>query len=222
VTASLFFSGAAVAMAEGATIPADLEAISFAELAGWVDDDQRGLARFLRLWDAARRCTETFAALPKTIATRCARRPKRQRSALVFRNPFQPYRVREPGFVTGYFEPELAGLARADAEFDVSASEKTGRSRSVPADGRPHGWPDHLSTWPPDEGTLTEMPDRGAIMDGALDAEKLELVWLNVRSTPTWSMFRARPGFASLTARSCGSGTPARPAIPTPESPACW
>jgi membrane-bound lytic murein transglycosylase A len=188
VTAPLFFSGAAVAMAEGATITDHLEAISFSELAGWVDDDHRGaLQGFLRLCRTPPppgRESSFPQTAPQDLRRLCAG-AERAATGLpaaarrFFETRFTPYRVRQKGFITGYFEPELAGSRERTPEFDYPLLKKPQGLEAVPADGRPAGWPDNLSHGRRDGGTFVEMPDRGAIMDGALDAEKLELVWLN-------------------------------------------
>ncbi|GAB4539326.1 MAG: murein transglycosylase A [Roseibium sp.] len=188
LAAPLFFSGAAVAMAEGTTIPDHLEAISFGELGGWADDDHReALHAFLRLCgkplpqgaetafpriapkDLQELCTEAAAAASGPAGA--ARRFLERR--------FTPYRVRRNGFVTGYFEPELEASREPAADFPVPLHKKPAGLETVSPANRPAGWPEHLSHGRRLGETLVEMPDRGAIMDGALDAEKLELVWLN-------------------------------------------
>lgn len=95
-----------------------------------------------------------------------------------FETHFEPFQVREPGFVTGYFEPEVAASREKTAEFNVPLLKKPDGLIHVPAKARPSGWPPHLTHGRRINGQVTELPDRSAIMDGALDGEGLELVWL--------------------------------------------
>ena len=187
ITAPLFFSGAAPAMADGLKIPEHLERHTYAELPGWqADDHVAALKSFARFCDQPAGLQKS-RAFPRLSADRlgqlchageraAAEGPDGARRFLESR--FTPYRIRHAGFVTGYFEPELAASRTRTAQFSTPLLKKPHGLVAVTAANRPADWPDGLSHARKAGGTLTALPDRGAIMDGALDGESLELVWL--------------------------------------------
>ncbi|MTI18510.1 murein transglycosylase [Rhodobacteraceae bacterium RKSG542] len=91
------------------------------------------------------------------------------RARMFFENHFQPELVDHDGFVTGYYQPE------------VTASLTPSRRFSVPLHGLPEG--------------MKQLPNRAAVMDGALDGKGLELVWLE---SPADAFFIAIQGSARL------------------------
>jgi membrane-bound lytic murein transglycosylase A len=168
-----------------------LEPISFSEVSGWPEDDHAAaLAAFLR------HCAEKPASASsvrsgalgvsaEALAALCG--PARAAAATsesdaarrFFETAFRPHRIAASGFVTGYFEPEFAGARKPDAihrtpllrkpDVLVALSDASGTQDLPP--GLTHAFRDAA-------GRLVEAPDRGAIMDGALDGRGLELVWL--------------------------------------------
>ncbi|MEP9379656.1 MltA domain-containing protein [Aquabacter sp. CN5-332] len=97
---------------------------------------------------------------------------------LFFEANFQPWRIapaqNPPGFLTGYYEPEVDGSPVRTDTF------------TVPVYGRPD---DLIPTSPPKDsnrggaqrkqwGTLVPYYDRGEIEDGALRGRGLEIAWL--------------------------------------------
>jgi len=174
-------------MTDGPRIPDHLEEVSFAELPGWDTDDHRAaLVSFLRFCDKP----ESFGqnALlsglnPDILEPLCREAAQSAAGSGIaarrfFESRFVPYRIAREGFVTGYFEPELSASREKTADFAFPLLGKPAGLETVTDSNRPDDWPDHLSHGRRVNGKLTEMPDRGAIMDGALDAEGLELVWL--------------------------------------------
>ncbi len=190
MAAQLLIAGAASAMPQGPLIPDHLAEISFADLEGWDRDDHRSaLKSFLRFcrspgnapdsaspnaalrFDPAGRddiCAAASDALKGDAAT----------TRRFFESRFTPYRIDEPGFVTGYYEPEVPASRTRTSTYTVPLHRKPSGLEAVTPDTRPADWPDHLSHGRRTGGVLAELPDRGEIMDGALDDESLELAWL--------------------------------------------
>lgn len=186
MAAPLLFVGAAAAMPQTPQYSERLERLTFDALPGWAADNHRaalsslqricskpellkntGTDLVLKADDFEAQCPEIEVAL-KT--------PKAARSFL--ESHFSPYRVVRKGFVTGYFEPELRASRHRTAVFQTPLHRKPSGLETVSPKNRPPDWPADLSHGRLQNGILIEMPDRGAIMDGALDQEALELVWL--------------------------------------------
>ena len=185
VTAPLFFAGAAPAMQQGPQIPVSFQKTTFAALDGWKQDDHRSaLDSFLRFCANPAAITggpELLQISADEIAQLCAagRSTDAGLSAQhFFETHFTPFRIGEPGFVTGYFEPEVVASRVKTDVFAVPLHQKPTGLEAITPDNKPHDWPDHLSHGRRSGAGFTELPDRGAIMDGALDAEGLDLVWL--------------------------------------------
>lgn len=173
-------------MADGPHIPDLLKKIAFADLAGWETDEHQGalssFARFCKpeaLDDAA-----AFYKMPVPdlydlcLRAKVSGRGSREEARRFLEAHFTPYRIAHDGFVTGYFEPELSASREKTVEYATPLLKKPAGLEPVGEDNRPKDWPAELSHGRRVNGKLTEMPDRGAIMDGALDKESLELVWL--------------------------------------------
>lgn len=186
ITAPLFFSGAAPAMAQGQTIPEHLQKRTFEDVAGWSSDDHlAALQSFLRFCDRPQSLNKS-KAFPQLRADDLKRLCRDARAAAgtqdaarhFVESRFTPFRIAQKGFLTGYFEPELAASRKKTSQYSTPLLQKPDGLVPATATNRPDNWPDKLSHGRLIEGKLTEMPDRGAIMDGALDGENLELVWL--------------------------------------------
>ncbi|WP_103222036.1 murein transglycosylase A [Roseibium marinum] len=173
-------------MQPGPQLPEQFQQISFAGLAGWDQDDHSAaLASFLRFCDPSDALSEGPQALrlqPDELARLCsAAQTGNDGSAAArrfFESRFTPFRITEPGFVTGYYEPEVAASRRKSEVFSVPLHKKPAGLEILMPENRPENWPAHLSHGRRTGQTLSELPDRGAIMDGALDGEELELAWL--------------------------------------------
>lgn len=167
-------------------LPDHFEKIAFGDLAGWGDDDQhKALAAFQRFCGnpgsfgsaglpghdpATLKALCHAAAGPGTATPDGARR--------FFETRFAAYRITDPGFVTGYFEPEVAASRTPTDDFPVPLHRKPDGLEAIAAETRPAGWPPELSHGRRTGNGLSQLPDRAAIMAGALDDENLELVWL--------------------------------------------
>lgn len=95
-----------------------------------------------------------------------------------FEEKFTPFRIAASGFVTGYFEPELAASRSITAQFAAPLLNPPAGLEKVDDTLKPDGWNGDLSHGRRVQGRLQPLPDRGAIMDGALKSENLEFVWL--------------------------------------------
>ncbi|MET1416337.1 MltA domain-containing protein [Roseibium sp. HPY-6] len=175
-----------MAMPQSPVVPEHFQKTDYAELSGWPEDDQLGaLNAFLRfcglsssdvLSGALGYGPSGVAKLCKTAQEAPIRTAEDARRFLESR--FTPYRVRSSGFVTGYFEPEVSASRIRTEHFATPLHGKPAGLEAVNAETRPKDWPADLTHGRRQGDRLTEMPDRAAIMDGALDHEQLELVWL--------------------------------------------
>ena len=186
LAAPLFFAGTVTAMPQTPQLPARFVETRFADLDGWQEDNHyAALKSFLRFCEKPEAVSGGPAIVrisPENLSEICPL----ARAALAddhgprqfFEKHFTPYRIAHAGFVTGYFEPEVVASREKTADFSVPLHSKPSGLEAVNDDNRPASWPDHLSHGRRTSTGLLEMPDRGAIMAGALDDEKLELVWL--------------------------------------------
>lgn len=178
--------------------------LTFAELPGWAGDDHRAaLAAFLR------HCRDRAADLPADLAWLCAPAQAAfdsggtQAARTFLEQHFEPRRILADGFVTGYFEPEYKGSRHRGGGYDTPLLVRP--PELVPLAGRsaPEGLPkDAPFAFSSGNGRLIAPPDRGAIMDGALDGRGLELVWL---ADPVDAFYVHVQGSARIRLREGGS-----------------
>lgn len=183
----LIAGGTQGASASGMPLP-HLVKTDFHALPGWADDDHRAaLAAFRRfcadtkprlLTDGPFRLTRKQAGTLCAAARQAAAEGTDASARHFFESRFSPFRVTESGFVTGYFEPELPASRAQTSAYPVPLLRAPDGLVTVPADNRPENWPEALSHGRMTEKGLQPLPDRGEIMDGALDGEKLDLVYL--------------------------------------------
>jgi membrane-bound lytic murein transglycosylase A len=174
-------------MAQDLQIPDRFKEISFKDIDGWAGaghlDALRSFFRFCGKPETLTDAAAFFRIDPQALVELCPGAAQTARKSdlaaqLFFETHFRPYRIVQKGFVTGYFEPELSASRVRTAEFPVPLLRKPLGLEAVTDHNRPKDWPADLSHGRRVGGKLTEMPDRSAIMDGALDPEGLELVWL--------------------------------------------
>jgi membrane-bound lytic murein transglycosylase A len=166
---------------------ATLRPASFDELSGWADDDHgAALAAFRRGAEVlathppkTRTLGLDAAALGAAIA-RAARLPAsvtRAEARVFFEREFTPALVTGDAFFTGYYEPEVEGSRVATTEFAVPLY----RAPDDLVEIEPGSVPGLDASFRFARATgagLTEHPDRGAIMAGALAGRGLELLYL--------------------------------------------
>lgn len=167
-------------------LPNHFEKVDFRDLAGWEDDDQHtALAAFQRFCSNSVSFGATglpghdpanLTALCDVVAGPGMATPAGARQ--FFETRFTAYRITEPGFVTGYFEPEVTASRVRTDDFSVPLHRKPDGLEAIAAENRPADWPPELSHGRRTDKGFSEMPDRASIMAGALDTENLELVWL--------------------------------------------
>ncbi|MEP1207106.1 MAG: MltA domain-containing protein [Rhizobiaceae bacterium] len=99
-----------------------------------------------------------------------------------FEQRFTPHHFGSPmdldGFVTGYFEPELAASLQPSAEYPVPLHQCPEDLVQLDDHNRPAAMDPALSFGHKRDGKISEYFDRGEIQAGALDCLGLELVWL--------------------------------------------
>ncbi|GAA0784550.1 transglycosylase [Roseibium denhamense] len=160
---------------------------SFASLEGWNKDaHHHALSAFMRFCERPKSLTKAWEA--SNLAAADVRRLCKIASDVDVNGPgkaqqffetyFIPSRVDARGFVTGYYEPEVAASRTRSDTFSHPLYRKPPGLEAVTRSNRPKGWPGDISHGRRLNGKLTELPDRAAIMEGALDGENLELVWL--------------------------------------------
>lgn len=202
----------AVALAAGSPAPpAAAVPVSPSALPGWADDDQAAaLAAFLR--SCARPAPAAEAAGgpavgvdPQNLAAACAaaralpapadRGAARRFFESRFDAVFPP--APESGFLTGYFEPVLAGSRVRSARYPVPLHALPADLVALGGDDRPAGLDAALTAARrQDDGSLAAYPDRAAIAAGALDGQGLELLFVE---SPVEAFFAQVQG--SLTVR---------------------
>jgi membrane-bound lytic murein transglycosylase A len=162
-------------------------AVSFAAVPGWESDDHRAALR--AFVSGLRRMDE---APPKTRALGIPGPDLRDaaRAALAlgdvdaatarrfFERRFVPHRISADGFVTGYFEPEVAASLTQTAGFSVPLYRRPEDLVDVSDADRPPGWDSELRFARRLAAGLAPYFDRAEIEAGALAGRGLELAWL--------------------------------------------
>jgi membrane-bound lytic murein transglycosylase A len=169
-----------------------LEPVKWSELEGWTADDHLAAFRAYQTSCQALRKTQRandhgpiYNALWGVCRAAAALRPADAETARAFfEQNFAPARIARlgdaEGFLTGYYEPIVAGSRSPNPEFHVPLYR---RPRDLLAGGRKPG-----SDAFPNKGAqigrrneknqIVPYHDRGAIEAGALDGQKLEICWL--------------------------------------------
>ncbi|MEW6122212.1 MAG: MltA domain-containing protein [Pseudomonadota bacterium] len=174
---------------------AALQPVAFSALPGWAQDDAGAAFATFRTSCGALAVTPkeigptsntallsglrtACAAARKVSAALGAHAPSPQVARLFFEANFRAYRIvpeaNPPGFLTGYYEPEVDGSPVRTERF------------TVPIYGRPG---DLVALRPPSDGNrgqvmrkegdvLVPYYDRAAIEDGALAGKGLEVAWI--------------------------------------------
>ncbi|MFC5560875.1 murein transglycosylase A [Methylobacterium aerolatum] len=179
---------AGAAAAPGEVGGARLEPVSPAELAGFPGPDAaKVLAAFRTLCTAPPPALPQAASVagdPQDLAAACdeAARVPPEGAAAFFRERFEPFRIRRtdgrPGFLTGYFEPELAGSLEPGEGFTAAVLARPDDLVSLgPGETRP-GLDPTLRAARATAAGFEPYPDRAAIEDGALGAKARPILWL--------------------------------------------
>ncbi|HZN31892.1 MAG TPA: MltA domain-containing protein [Xanthobacteraceae bacterium] len=193
---TLVFVATAAAQAEDVApfklADTQLEPAKWSDLPGWAADDH--LAAFAafqvscRPFRSAKRPRDirpVYVALTEVCRRAAGLRPSKAAQARAFfENNFRPVRINRlgetEGFLTGYYEPIVDGSRFPSPEFHIPLYR---RPPDLVAAGHNQG-ADNFPNKGVKVGRLNEnneiVPyhDRGAIEDGALDGQKLEICWL--------------------------------------------
>lgn len=168
-----------------------LDAVAFADLPGWRADDHEAA------WGAFRRSCARIDATAKGTAARQGTRGALLavcRRALALGEPvtggaardffeaeFVPYRVADPGsggFLTGYFEPELAGARQPTARYTVPLYARPDDLVTRGSELERAALNDELTAARRTDAGLRSYPTRREIEQGALAGRGLELAFL--------------------------------------------
>ncbi|WP_349369520.1 MltA domain-containing protein [Salinarimonas sp.] len=190
--------GAAMTLAPAPTLGADavggarLERLAFSDLPGWAQDDHAAALAAFRLTCPlvieGRAALRPAALASGDLAAACraalelSENAPAETARAFFETWFTPHRVRPPGgagFLTGYYEPELAGALHPTARFATPLRARPAALVSL-AEGetRPGLDPILRAALPDGAGGHRPVPTRAAIEEGALDADAPPIVWL--------------------------------------------
>jgi membrane-bound lytic murein transglycosylase A len=159
--------------ARDAVPPLSLEAIDFAEIPGWQDDDH---CTALECYLLSAPLAAQPAPMPPDNNLRSLLHDREQ-ARNFFEENFRAHRVlAEPGLLTSYFEPTLKGSRARSAEFPVPVLRRPNDLKPLPEghDLRAHG----LTAARDVSGKFEPYATRGEIEAGALKGEDLELLYL--------------------------------------------
>ncbi len=169
-----------------------LETVDFAELPRWSLDDPGevilAMSRCARHvihvkpYRAGALGIETEDLLPALAdAARHVARLSAREARAFFESRFQPFRIREEerefGFVTGYYEPELAVSETRDHRFRYPIYRRPGDLIDLDDTNRPPGMDSYFAFGRSSGGSITEYFDRGEIDRGALEGQGLEIAF---------------------------------------------
>ncbi len=169
--------------------------LGFDEIACWQDDDH--LAAFQAFLPGARRLLDQpYKARASAINIKnlnsCAQDAlgiatiDETTARAFFERRFQPFEIcpnefadqSYPGFVTGYFEPEVMASQEQSDEFPIPLLKRPPDLIDINDGNRPANMDASFRYGQISSGIISEYSDRSAIMTGVLDDQNLELVWL--------------------------------------------
>jgi membrane-bound lytic murein transglycosylase A len=164
-----------------------LRAVAFSNIAGW-DEDAHAAA--LAAFKAG--APRVAASPPKTrgLGVDGAALQQVARRALdiatgptgaarqFFETNFVPHRIEAAGFVTGYYEPDVAASRSRTERFRVPLYRRPNDLVEVSAPERPAGWDPDMRFGRRTASGVVPYLDRAAIEEGALAGRGLELAWL--------------------------------------------
>lgn len=169
-----------------------LEALSFSDLKGWEEDDPRPL------FPALSNCLSHIATVkpyrtgslglsaedlkPALQAAASADLSTAVTARTFFESQFQPFAIRrldgKSGFVTGFYEPEVAVAAEPDADYRYPFYRRPDDLVDLDDANRPEDLdPSYAFGLLNKDGTITAYADRKAIDRGHLEGRGLEIAW---------------------------------------------
>ena len=175
---------------ERAEIPV-LKPVAFADLPGWAEDRhaealpalRRSCAKPLRYPTKVEDGEERFGR-PEDWRSVCAEAARIDAGAAreFFERRFRPFQVvgadGESGLITGYYEPELSGARRRSDAYPVPLHTRPKDLVTVRLSDFGGDFGDERLAGRVEGGRLKPYYDRAQIADGALDGERVEIVWV--------------------------------------------
>ncbi|AXS42349.1 MltA domain-containing protein [Breoghania sp. L-A4] len=162
-----------------------LTPVRFEALAGWAEDNHAAALEAFRTGcgarsDAAPASGVEALRIQADLCARALRVAENDGDAArrFFEDHFLPLRVDAPGFVTGYFEPEIAGARTRSSRFQVPLYAAPTDLVRLDETSRPQVLDPALQFARRTKDGLVEHPDRAAIEAGALKDRGLEIVWV--------------------------------------------
>lgn len=168
--------------------------LSFADCAGWAEDDQSAaFYAFLQCADYAQSHSYKSGVLgpkfenllPIFAAARDLASQKyidRQTARQFFEHYFQPVKIvphqQKTGFVTGFYEPEIAASRVKTSDYSVPFLSKPADLIKLDEQNRPVSLPATMAFGRKHNGTVSEYFDRQAIDQGALAEQGLEIAYV--------------------------------------------
>jgi membrane-bound lytic murein transglycosylase A len=155
---------------------------SFADLAGWTDDDHAAALAALRVGAGGRPPKARAVGIdPVTLAAALDAATTARSSRAFLEEAFRPVAVTAAdgaSLFTGYYEPELDGSLTPSPRFSVPLYRPPDDLVAVTDRNRPADLDPALEYARRVGGRLQPHPDRAAIEAGCLAGRGLELVWL--------------------------------------------
>ena len=164
-----------------------VESVPFSELPGWADDTHgAAFAAFLVTARSVgqsppkqRAIGPSGAALRSAASAALAQQtPSDQEARAFFERHFRACRILSPGFVTGYFEPEVEGRRQAEAGFPIPLYRRPPDLVDIRAGNAPPGWDSAMRFARRTAAGPVPYFTRAEIEEGALRGQGLELAWL--------------------------------------------
>jgi membrane-bound lytic murein transglycosylase A len=157
--------------------PVNLKPIAFAELDGWAGDDHE--AAFLAYLNSCRKAPRGVAACAAALALGAPF--DRDTARTFFETHFQPHAVDAgtPGFVTGYYEPEVNGARMRDARFSIPVYRRPKDLVTTAAETRRARFNDRITGFRETPDGSVPYYTRAEIEAGALSGSGLVLLYLD-------------------------------------------
>ena len=169
---------------------ARLEPLTFADLAGWPEDDHgaayRAFLRSCRALDAQAAELRPARAPHEGLLAVCREALKSpdltgEAARAFFEANFRPFEIRPlagEGFLTGYYEPEFRGSPRPDSTYRIPLLDRPDDLVTIPQGQTLPGIGPDLQAARATPSGYEPYPDRAAIEDGALGGRARPIVYL--------------------------------------------
>ncbi|HWD14817.1 murein transglycosylase A [Pseudochrobactrum sp. sp1633] len=170
------------------------EILKFDDCAGWAQDDHSAaLDAFLKSAIYAEtnsyksgilgpQFEDLLPVFAKARSLAATQEIDRQAARAFFECYFYPVKItphdQQTGFVTGFYEPEIAASRIRTAEFSVPFYRKPADLIKLDSDNRPENLPEEMAFGRTYNGQITEYFDRQAIEQGALTGQGLEIAYV--------------------------------------------